>query len=233
MESWLDWARGPVFIFAFTFMVLGLVRHMVLTIRQIVLTMQRAGDKHLDYRRLIISTIKWLVPVTKVKEQLLFSLTSVAFHVAVILVPIFLAGHIALWQRGTGFLWPALSNAAADLLTIVAVLTAIALVVERAAGHTARALSRFQDYALPLIVALPFASGFLAMHPALNPFPFEATLLIHILSGNLVFILIPLTKLSHMALIPGVQFVSEAAWHWPPDAGSRLAVTLGKENEKI
>ncbi len=36
-----------------------------------------------------------------------------------------------------------------------------------------------------------------------------------------------------MVLIPGVQFVSEAAWHWPPDAGSRLAVTLGKENEKI
>jgi len=233
MEAWLEWARGPMFIFAFSFMVIGLIRHMVLTINQVVRTMHRAGDKRLDYKALIISTIKWLVPVTKVREQLLFSLTSVAFHVSVILVPVFLAGHIALWQRGTGLAWPALSNATADLLTILAVVTAVALVIERAAGHTSRALSRVQDYALPLIVALPFASGFLAMHPALNPFPHQATLLMHILSANLVFILIPLTKLSHMALIPGVQFVSEAAWHWPPDAGSRLAVTLGKENEKI
>jgi len=233
MESWLEWARGPMFIFAFSFMVLGLARHLVLTVLQIVRTMRRAGDKHLDYKALTIATLKWLVPVTKVKEQVLFSLTSLAFHVAVLLVPVFLAGHIALWQRGIGLSWPALSNSVADLLTIVAVLTAIALVVERAMGHTSRALSRFQDYALPLIVALPFASGFLAMHPALNPFPHEATLLMHVLSANLVFVLIPLTKLSHMALIPGVQFVSEVAWHWPPDAGSRLAVTLGKENEKI
>ena len=71
------------------------------------------------------------------------------------------------------------------------------------------------------------------MHPALNPFPYAATMLFHVMSANLVFVLIPLTKLSHMALIPGVQFVSEAAWHWPPHAGSRLAVTLGKENERI
>jgi hypothetical protein len=222
-----------MFIFSFSFMVLGLVRHMALTVHQVVRTMRRAGDKELNYRALILSTLKWLVPVTKMKDQLLFSLTSLIFHVAVILVPIFLAGHIALWQRGLGLSWPALSNSAADLLTIVAVLTAVALVVERAMARASRSLSRFQDYALPLVVALPFATGFLAMHPALNPFPFEATLLFHIISGNLVFILIPLTKLSHMALIPGVQFVSEAAWHWPPDAGSRLAVALGKENEKI
>jgi len=233
MESWLEWARGPMFIFAFSFMVLGLVRHLALTVGQIIRTMRRAGDKKLNYGMLIVTTLKWLFPATKVKDQVLFSLTSVLFHVAVILVPVFLAGHVALWQRGIGLSWPVLPNKAADLLTILAVITAIALVVERAAGHTSRALSRAQDYALPLIVALPFASGFLAMHPPVNPFPYEATLLMHVLSANLVFILIPLTKLSHMALIPGVQFVSEAAWHWPSDAGSRLAVTLGKENEKI
>jgi hypothetical protein len=54
MESWLEWARGPMFIFAFSFMVLGLVRHLVLTVMQIVRTMQRAGDKHLDYKALTI-----------------------------------------------------------------------------------------------------------------------------------------------------------------------------------
>jgi len=233
MESWLEWARGPAFIFAFSFMVIGLVRHVLLTVSQMVRTMRRAGDKNLNYGSLIVSTLKWLFPVTKMKDQLLFSLTSLVFHVAVILVPVFLAGHIALWERSLGLSWPALPNATADLLTIIAVISAVALVVERAFARASRSLSRFQDYALPLLVALPFASGFLAMHPAMNPFPYEATMLFHVMSANILFILVPLTKLSHMAMIPGVQFVSEVAWHWPPDAGSRLAVTLGKENEKI
>lgn len=233
MESWLEWARGPAFIFAFSFMVIGLLRHVLLTVSQMVRTMRRAGDKDLNYGALVVSTLKWMFPVTKMKDQLLFSLTSLVFHVAVILVPVFLAGHIALWERSLGISWPALPNATADLLTIIAVITAIALVVQRAFAHASRALSRFQDYALPLLVALPFASGFLAMHPALNPFPYNATMFFHVMSANILFILVPLTKLSHMAMIPGVQFVSEVAWHWPPDAGSRLAVTLGKENEKI
>jgi hypothetical protein len=94
-------------------------------------------------------------------------------------------------------------------------------------------LSRFQDYALPLVIAVPFATGFLVMHPAINPFAFQATLLVHVMSANVMFVLIPITKLSHAILIPGTQLVSEVAWHWPPDAGSKLAVTLGKENEPI
>jgi hypothetical protein len=53
------------------------------------------------------------------------------------------------------------------------------------------------------------------------------------MSANLLFILIPLTKLSHMVLLPEVQLVSEVAWHWPEDAGSRVAVTLGKEDMPI
>jgi hypothetical protein len=36
-----------------------------------------------------------------------------------------------------------------------------------------------------------------------------------------------------MILLPFTQFVSELAWHFPLDAGSRVGVTLGKENEPI
>ena len=61
------------------------------------------------------------------------------------------------------------------------------------------------------------------MHPALNPFPYTLTFLVHLVSANLLFILVPLTKLSHMALLPGSQLVSELGWHWPRDAGSRVA----------
>ena len=62
---------------------------------------------------------------------------------------------------------------------------------------------------------------------------FDAMLLAHVLSGNLVMILIPLTKLSHVVLMPATQFVSEVSWHYPPDAGSRVAAALGKCKEPI
>jgi nitrate reductase gamma subunit len=233
METWLEFARGPVFVFAFSFMVLGLIRHVVLTIWEIVRAMRRAGDKTFPYRQICIATAKWLLPVDKLKNELLFSLTSILFHVAILIVPIFLAGHIALWARGIGASWPAIPNSLADVLTIVAVITAVALVIQRVSARATRTLSRFQDYALPLVIAVPFATGFLIMHPSITPFSFQATMLVHVMSANVVFVLIPITKLSHAILIPGTQVVSEVAWHWPADAGSKLAVTLGKENEPI
>lgn len=233
MEAWLDFARGPAFVFALSFMALGLIRHVVLTVWEIVRNMRRAGNRVFPYRQVAVATARWLVPVDKWKNEFLFSATSVLFHVAVLVVPLFLAGHVALWARGVGISWPAIPNALADALTILAVATAVGLVIQRAGARATRALSRFQDYALPLVIAVPFATGFLVMHPAINPFSFQATMLVHVMSANVVLVLIPITKLSHAALIPATQVVSEVAWHWPPDAGSKLAVTLGKEDEPI
>jgi nitrate reductase gamma subunit len=233
VEAWLDWARGPVFWAALTFMGLGLLRLLVVTIWQVARTMRRAGDKSFPSRQVAWATLKWLVPVDKVSNRFVFSMTTLAFHVSVILVPIFLAGHIALWKRGTGLSWPALPNLAADILTITAVVTAVAVVLQRAIARPSRSLSRFQDYAIPLVIAVPFASGFLVMHPAWNPFAFNATLLVHVISANIVLILVPITKICHCVLLPLTQLVSEAAWHFPPDAGSKVAAALGKEGEPI
>jgi len=233
MQSWIAWLRGPAFIFALSFMLLGLIRHVVLTVLEMRRSMQRAGDKKIAYKPLWIATLKWLLPIRKLKTRRLFSVTSVVFHVAVIIVPLFLLAHISIWRRSTGLHWPGIPNALADGLTIIAVVTALALVIERVSARVTRALSVFEDYALLLLIALPFATGFLMMHPAINIFPFQATMLLHFLSADLLLVLIPLTKLSHMALMPEGQIISEVAWHWTPDAGSRLAVALGKENERV
>ena len=182
---------------------------------------------------MLTATLKWLFPVGQLRDRFAFSLTSVLFHLGAIIAPVFLAGHIALWTRATGASWPAIPNRWADVLTVTAVVAAAALTAQRLASRATRALSRLEDYAMPLIAAAPFASGFFVMHPAANPLSYEAMLLVHVMSANFLFVLIPLTKLSHMALFPMVQLVSEAAWHWPPDAGSRVAAALGKENEAL
>jgi nitrate reductase gamma subunit len=233
MEAWLEWARGPAFVFAFTFMVLGLVRHVVLTFAEMYRTMRRAGDSSLPYSKILVTTLKWLVPVGKIRNEALYSVTSILFHIAILIVPVFLGGHIALWTRGVGVSWPAISNEVADVLAIVAIVTAVALVVQRVSASATRSLSRFQDYVLPLLIAVPFVTGFLVVHPAMNPFSYEAVLFVHVMSASLIFVLMPITKLSHAAFMPSVQFVSELGWKWPADSGSRVAVALRKEEEPV
>ena len=110
---------------------------------------------------------------------------------------------------------------------------AVALLVLRVGSSASRSLSRFQDYALPPLIGVPFVTGFLVMHPASNPFSYEAVLLVHVMSANLIFILMPITKLSHAILVPSVQFVSEIGWKWPADSGSRVAAALGKEEAPV
>src|SRR4030066_290411 len=126
------WAGGPFFIAAFSFMLLGLPRHVGITVWEVARAVHRAGDKNIPYRKLIAATIMWLIPGGELWNQVLFSLTSFLFHVAILIVPIFLGGHIALCARGLGVSWPAISNPAADVLTIVAIVTAVA----RSEEHT-------------------------------------------------------------------------------------------------
>lgn len=214
-------------------MVLGLMRHLALVFWEAGRVYYRAGDRKIPFHYVWKETLKWLVPLKRIKQQFAFSVTSIVFHIAIILTPIFLAGHIVLWQKGTGFGWPAISNAAADFLTVTAILTGLALLAQRLAASATRSISRLQDYLLPLLIVVPFCSGFLIMHPDLNPFSYQAVFLVHILSGNLILILIPITKLSHVAIFPETQLISELAWHWPADAGSRVGKTLRKENLPI
>jgi nitrate reductase gamma subunit len=224
---------GPLFWTALAFMVLGLLRHVVLTVWETAQAYRRAGDKDFPVGKLAETTLHWLVPVKRIWHRGTYSLTTFLFHVGVILVPLFLAGHITLWREGVGLSWPALPNGVSTTLTWIVIATSIAVVVQRLAARDSRVLSRFQDYALPLFIVVPFLTGFLVMHPAWNPFNRDPVLLVHVLSADLLIFLVPLTKLSHMILMPFTQLVSELAWHFPQDAGRRVGTTLGKENEPI
>ena len=101
------------------------------------------------------------------------------------------------------------------------------------ASPATRGLSRFQDFVLPPLLALPFLTGLLVMHPAWNPFPFDAMRLLHVISADLVLVLVPITKLSHIALLPLAQLATEAAWRFPPHAGSAVGEALGRGSEPV
>ena len=233
MEAWLEFARGPLFRLALAIFVLGLVRHATLTVLAMRKALGKAGDKKLPGPVLRKTTVRWVFPIQAYDEKKTFSIASVIFHVGVILAPLFLATHVALVERTIGLSWPTLPNIVVDILTLAAIVGIVVMFANRLGTAQGRALSRGQDLGILVIVALPFLTGFLAMHPALNPIPFEFTLLLHILTADLALLVAPFTKLVHIALMPTTQYVSEVGWHFVPDAGEKVAKALGKENQPI
>jgi nitrate reductase gamma subunit len=233
MEQWLEWARGPAFRFAFVLMVLGLLRHIVMTVVGFILTLRRAGDKSIPYKVVFKTTLQWLMPVGKLGNRLSYSITSVAFHVGLMLTPIFLLPHIELWKRGLGISWPSLAHLAAEILTLVAIAAAVGLLIGRLGNRDSRRISRPQDIVLPVVIAIPFISGFLAMHPVWNPISYNTIMFLHVMSANLIFVSIPFTKLGHIVILPATQLVSEVGWHFPAESGDDVTIALEKENVPI
>jgi nitrate reductase gamma subunit len=217
-------------------MLLGLARVLVLNTFGILSLVYRSrkNKRAVPWGPVVTATLQWMFPVKKGFEaRAVFSATSMLFHICIIVTPIFLGAHILLWERGLGISWPAIGNVAADYLTLLAVATGVALLAQRVGARASRAISRPQDYFLPLLIIVPFASGYLAMHPHLNPFGYDGTMLVHVMSANLIFLLIPFTKMSHVVLFPGTQLISEMGWHLRPGAGQQVAVALGKESKPI
>ncbi len=233
IDLWLDLGRGPIFHFSFVLMILGLLRHAVLTWMGILRMIRQAGDPRISYRTVFRTTLLWLFPFKNLNNRIWYSITSVTFHVGLIITPIFLAAHILLWRRGLRLSWPSIPQSLADSLTILTIMAGVGLIIGRLANRHSRAISRFQDFILPILLILPFLTGFLAGRPEINPFDYKTVMLIHVMSSNLIFILIPFTKMAHAVLLPTTQLVSETGWHFPANSGVEVALALQKEVQEV
>jgi nitrate reductase gamma subunit len=233
MEGWLDFARGPFLRFSFTIFVLGMLRNLVVTLWGVGRARQLTNDKQLSWRRVVVETFDWLVPVRHLRQRWLYSALSILLHVGLIVTPVFLFAHIRLVERNLGVSWPALPTGTADALTLATVAIAIALLLARVGAKASRAISRAQDVLLPLLLVVPFVTGFLAAHPHANPFSYNATMLVHVLSGDLCLLLVPFTKLSHMLLMPLARLPHELAWRFPDAYPEAVARQIGRKGKAV
>ena len=228
MEAWIVIGRGPLFRLAFSLMVLGLLRILGLTIAGIVENYRRSQDKKVPWKDVGRQTLGWLFPVGRLwRKRPVYSVVSFLFHIGLLAAPLFLAAHVLLWKRATGFAWPSLPQPVADWLTLLAIAGALGLWFGRTLHANARGLSRPQDYMWPLLLAVPFATGYLCVNGAIGPTAYQALMLAHVYSADLILLLIPFTKIAHCVLAPLSQLVTAVAWKFPAGAGERVAATLG------
>jgi nitrate reductase gamma subunit len=228
VEAWIDFGRGPMFRLAFSLMVLGLLRIFLLTLWELRQAYRQNADKIVPWKEIGRMTAGWLFPVARLwKRRPLYSVLSFLFHAGLLVVPLFLASHLLLWKQGLGFAWPAIPQPLADWLTLLVIATGPALFLSRLLDPGARVLSRRQDYLWPLLLALPFATGYICTHGAIGPEGYRWMMLGHVYSANLIMALMPFTKIAHCVLAPLSQLVTAISWKFPEGAGDRVAATLG------
>ncbi len=127
-------------------------------------------------------------------DPVLTLVTSV-FHVFLIVAPLFLLGHNLLLDQSWGLSLFSLPESLSDVLTVVILLSGIYFLGRRLFLARVRAISSAYDYIILLIAVAPFLTGFLAYH---QWFDYNTIIFLHILSGEVMLITIPFTKLGHM-----------------------------------
>ena len=141
----------------------------------------------------------WLLPygTQSWRNNPFFTLLVFLLHIGLLFTPVFLLGHNVLLQERWGFSLPTISESTADLLTMLVIVSAVFLVLRRIALTEVRIITDVKDYFMIAVAAAPFITGLIAHYQVGN---YQIWLIAHILSGELLLIAIPFTKLSHFVL---------------------------------
>ncbi len=145
------------------------------------------------------SVLRWLTPfaTTTMRIHPVMTVVAFAFHICLLLVPIFLSAHIVLWDEGWNIQWWALPEPVAEGMTLVVIAACIFFLIRRLIRPEVRYLTTASDFILLAIVALPFITGYYCLHQWPG---YAIAHLLHIFSGEVMLVAIPFTRLSHMIL---------------------------------
>ena len=187
--------RGPLVWLAFAVFFVGIAVRLVFMAR----LAQRDKGVFPTYsaKHGLRSILHWVVPFASRNTRLhpLFTVLSFAFHICLLLTPLFVMGHAVLWEQSWGLGWWSLPPAVADVMSLVVVFGGVFFVLRRLTAPEVRNVTSLSDYALVTLVVSPFLTGFIAHRQWLDP---EVMTILHVVCGAAWLVAIPFTRLSHM-----------------------------------
>lgn len=197
-----EFLAGPGLVISLLIFVLGMAWRIVWYIRGLDWRLDRVAYKphlRLGLKGAVQSVLAWLVPfgTRSMRQAPLLTLMGVLFHLGVVCVPLFLAGHAVLLQAALGFSLPAIPQGLADLCTLLAIIALFFLLLRRLTLPEVRLLTTRADWLVLALAGTPLVTGCLAAFHAPG---YGFWLTFHMLSGNVMLIAAPFTKLSHIVL---------------------------------
>lgn len=192
-----QFVRGPLFVVAVVVFLGGFIYQ----VRGLLVAFKKDGAFRPYYNRrfALRSIYYWLIPygTMSMRAQPFTTLASFLFHLSLFLIPIFLLAHNLLWYESLGISWWTLPEKVADVITVIFLVAWLVLLLRRVAKPLPHFVTTVFDYLLLLGVLLPFLTGFLASHQWL--LPYKLTVILHILSAEVILMALPFTRLMHMA----------------------------------
>lgn len=197
-----DIVTGPLAWLSFLIFFIGILVRSILYIRGLDWKLDRVTyTKNVSYgiKGAVKSIFFWLMPFGSQswRNNPGFTVLVFTFHIGLLFTPVFLLGHNILLQERWGVSLWTISETTADILTIAVLVSALFLLLRRAALPEVRILTTPYDVLLLCISILPFLTGFLAHHQVSS---YNFWLIAHIISGEIWLIAVPFTKLSHIIL---------------------------------
>lgn len=194
-----SFASGPLVWIAFIVFIGG-------TAYQLIRLFQTAKKDKVIYPYMSLkyslrSLFHWVIPFasTNMRQRYEVTIVTFAFHLCLVLLPIFLTAHVAMFAFAWGPKWATVSEGSATSLTVLVILAAVFFLVRRLMLPEVRFVTSVSDYLLLAIAAAPFITGFMANRQWLD---YETMVVIHMFSGAIMLIAVPFTRLSHMLFFP-------------------------------
>jgi len=198
----IDFLSGPLFKVSLLVFVIGLAVRIVQYVRGLDWKLERVAYAYAGKEGAIgaaWSIFKWLVPfgTHSWRKQGFATFAFFLFHLGVVICPLFLAGHTVLMDSAFGFSLPSLPVCAGDVLALLGFAGGIMLLLRRIALPEVRFLTDWKDLSILGLCIFTLGTGMLARFQIGC---YELMIGAHMLSGELILILAPFTKLSHIAL---------------------------------
>lgn len=187
--------RGPLVWVAFIVFVGGLALKLFTTAR--LAKKERTVYPTLSFKYGVRSILHWAMPFGSRNMQIrpVMTVVSWAFHLCLVVTPLFAMGHAVLWEESWGVRWWSLPPLAADIMTLVVIAGGLFFLIRRLVAPEVRNVTEWKDFLLVLLVVAPFVTGFIAHMQWL---PYDKIIVLHIVSGVLWLVAIPFTWLAHM-----------------------------------
>lgn len=202
--QFLTWVRGPGLDIAVGIFLLGVFWRLLEIYslgRKKDLSAPRhaagASGWHTIFRRSV-------PPPGMVKRSPVSYIGGYVFHIGLAIVVFFFAPHIKLIESLIGVSWPALPSQFVDFVAVVTMAAMVVVLVDRINKPVKRYLSTFGDWFTWTVTFLPVLTGWMAVQHLL--LPYTTMLALHILSVEVLLVVLPFTKLFHAFTVFGSRW---------------------------
>lgn len=195
----LQWARGPGFVIAISVFLFGVVLRLfeVLALGRKPDLSEARQQKNGSGWHTIFSR-SFVFPALSTRTAVTY-ISGYVFHLGLFIIILLYIPHIELIREMFGIGWPGLSTPVVDAVAVITMIALLIMLIDRVTNPVKRLLSTASDYIAWVITFLPVITGYMAYHHIL--FPYTKMLALHILSVELLLVLLPFTKLIHVVTL--------------------------------